>query len=327
MHQLQNFEPVLAFSKTLLQMGSVLAFNEAIDVSRALVSWLGGFSSSTALLPAQFNFLLVTTVPDADLAAAVRADVDGRLLGECVCAAPRIGKLSNPTEPARGAFGGCFVGMQVICDSGRRQNLTSALLDAGMAEMQRRCVGSSLPTGVLSTTQSASFTTIAGVAVALSGAMTAVREVLDQFDPALDRYVMLLNIGSAHWAPATVSLLAGTVTMFDSVGGPSAVKSLIVSRPLVFARQAELRRRILFPGLTVEDIRWTVNDEVNQPSQRDGYNCGPFAFAYIWCCVCGKDFAPLPVVRDALRLSFIHFVLISGMEHMAQPSGIQQVAG
>jgi len=30
--------------------------------------------------------------------------------------------------------------------------------------------------------------------------------------------------------------------------------------------------------------------KVNQPAQHDDYNCGLFAFAYIWCSVYGWNF-------------------------------------
>lgn len=135
------------------------------------------------------------------------------------------------------------------------------------------------------------------------------------------------QIGNIHWASATVSFLSSTVTLFDSLGGLSALKSLICSRLLLFARQAELRRRVLFPGSAAEETRWTVDDEVNEPAQRDGYNCGLFAFAYIWCSVCGVDFVSLHVVGDAVRLFLLHYVLMSGRECTAQQALGQRVAG
>lgn len=147
---LGNDDPVIAFSKTLLQMSSVLAFEEAITVSRAFVLWLGELADSNALLPAQLNVLSGTAVPVAAMAREVRASVDGRLLGECVWAGPRIGRVSAPSQVTQGEFGGCFVGMQDICDAGQKQFLTNALFDAGLAETQHRCVGASLPIGVLS---------------------------------------------------------------------------------------------------------------------------------------------------------------------------------
>lgn len=151
----------------------------------------------------------------------------------------------------------------------------------------------------------------------MARAITATLEVLDQFETVVERVVMLVNIDNTHWASATEAFLPRSVTLFDSLEGPSAVKSLISSRLLLLARQAELRRRDLFPGSAAEEIRWTVDDEVNEPAQRGGYNFGMFAFAYIWCCVCGVDFASLPVVGDAVRLSLLRFVLMSGRERRA----------
>ncbi|KAK1861750.1 hypothetical protein I4F81_004330 [Pyropia yezoensis] len=202
---LGNYDRVIAFPTTLWDMSSVLALNEAIEASRAFVSWLGELPTSSALLPVQLNVLSGTTVPVAAMAAEVRADVDGRLLSECVWAGPRSSRVSAAAQSAQGSFEGCSVGMQDVCHSGQKQFLTNALLDAGLAEIQHRCVGASLQIGVLSTSQSASFKSKAGEEVALARAMTAVLEVLDQFDPAVERFVMLVNIGNTHWISATVS--------------------------------------------------------------------------------------------------------------------------
>lgn len=40
--------------------------------------------------------------------------------------------------------------------------MTNALLEAGLAEQQDRCIGAFVPTGVLKCSQSASFKSIAG---------------------------------------------------------------------------------------------------------------------------------------------------------------------
>lgn len=66
-----------------------------------------------------------------------------------------------------------------------------------------------------------------------------------------------------------MSFLSGSVTLFDSLEGPSAVKSLIISRLLIFARQSELRRHVPFLGSTESEIRWKADDEVNEPAQQD----------------------------------------------------------
>jgi len=58
-------------------------------------------------------------------------------------------------------------------------------------------------------------------------------------------------------------------------------------------------------------IEWQF-EEVNKPQQMDSYNCGLFAFAFIWCFAYGLDMTMLPVVGDQLRISLIYFVLMSG---------------
>lgn len=324
---LGSYDPVVAFSTTLMQMSSVLALNETIASARNLASWLGGFVLSDAVLPAQLNFLSGQTMHVAAMAESVRAGISCRLVGDCVWKTGRVGRLLINTKVSNGAFGGCSVGVQDMCDAGQQAFLTNALVDAGLAELQQRCAAASVPTAVLSCTQSAAFTSIAGAEVPLPRAMASIVEVLDTWEPSIDRYVMLVNIGNSHWVSACVSFLTRSVTLYDSIGGPSPAKSLIVSRLLLFARQADLRRLVLVPQADDKEVMWTVADEVNQPAQQDGYNCGLFAFAHIWCHVHGQDLASLPVVGDHLRLSFLHFILKSGVARAAEQMGSQAAAG
>lgn len=248
----------------------------------------------------------------------MRAQVGVRLLGDCVWACRRVGRLSAVVQSADGAFGGCSVSVQDVCDAGQRVFMTNALLVAGLAELQDRCPGASVPTGVLTCSQSASFTSIAGAEVDMPRALLSILEVLSTWGPSVEKFVMLVNIGNTHWVSATVSFLSQSVTLYDSLGGPSAKKTLIVSRLLLFARQAELRRRVLLPASVDTEIDWTVEDEVNHPRQQDSHNCALFAFAYVWCFVYGLDFAFLPVIGDELRLSLLHFVIMRGRARAAQ---------
>lgn len=314
---LGNHNPVIAFQTTLMQMSSVLAFNEAIESSDKFNSCLGRFSVSNCTLPAPLNFLSGQSVRVGAMAEAVRADIGARLLSDCVWACPRTGRLSTNLQPADGAFGGCSVSVQDVCDAGQRAFLTNALLDAGLAELQDRCTGASVLTGVLTCSQSASFTSIGGVAVDMPRALLSILEVLSSWGPSMEQFVMLVNIGNTHWVSATVSFPSRSVKLYDSLGGPSVDKSLIVSRLLLFARQAELRRRTVLPASLEPEINWTVEDEVNHPRQQDSHNCGLFAFAFVWCFVYGIDFASLPVVGDELRLSLLHFVLMCGRARAA----------
>ncbi|KAK1867731.1 hypothetical protein I4F81_010233 [Pyropia yezoensis] len=316
---LGTYTPVVAFETNLVQMGSVLSFNEAIESSHLFNSWLAGFSTSNGSLPAQLNFLSGQSVHVGAIARAVRAEVGVRLLGDCVWAYARVGRLSAAVQSADGSFGGCSVCVQDVDDAGQRVFMTNALLDAGLAELQDLRTGASVQTGVLTCSQSASFTSIAGVEVDMPRALLSILEVLSMRGPSVEKFVMLVNIGNKHWVSATVSFLSQSVTLYDSLGGPSAEKTLIVSRLLLFARQAELRRRALLPASADTEIDWTVEDEVNYPRQQDSHNCAPFAFAYIWCFVYDLDFASLPIIGDELRLSLLHFVIMRGRARAAQP--------
>lgn len=317
--QLDDCAPVVAFSTTLDQMGAVLASNEAIESSRRLLSWLGGLAASKTLMPTKLNFSSDESVRVCSMAGAVRDNIGARLPGDCVWARRGVRRMSSAFLAE--AFDGCSVTVQDMCDAGQPAFITNALLDAGLAELQLRCAGASVPTGVLSCSQSASFTSIAGVEVDMPRALQSIVEVLGTWGPSVQQFVMMVNIGNNHWVSASVSMLSRSVTLFDSLGGPSVLKSLVVSRLLLFARQAELRRRVVLPGLSEGEIDWIVDDEVNEPSQRDSYNCGLFAFAHVWFSVHGYDFASISVSCDELRLSLMQFVLKSGED---QPAGQRQ---
>lgn len=315
---LGRYDPVVAFSTTLMQMSSALAFNEAIESSRNLLSWLAGFGVPDPSLSRPLNVFSGALMDVCAMAGTVRVDLSRRLIGDCVWSVASVDRLSTSPEykTTVGAFVGCSVNVQDICAAGQRAFLSNALVDAGLAELQQRCARESVPTGVLSCSQSASFTSIAGADVPLPRAFTSIMEVLDTWGPSTDRYVMLVNIGNTHWVSACVSLRTRSVTMYDSISGPSPTKLLIVSRLLLFARQATLRRRVTSSFSAAEEVEWKV-DEVNQLSHQDGYNCGLFAVGYIWCLVYGQDFGSLRIVGDHLRLSLMHCILQCGSARAA----------
>jgi len=147
------------------------------------------------------------------------------------------------------------------------------------------CTSSSIPTGVLSTSQSAFFTHIQKKQVPRKRATTAFPEVLDSWSSSVTQFVMLLNMDHTHWISAAVSLPSGSVTVYESLGrGRCETEDPIVNRFLLFARQAELRWRVSRPDRSVGGIEWTV-DQVISTRQEDSYNCVLFAFTYIWCTI------------------------------------------
>jgi len=284
---LGEHDAVYVFSSTLMQMSSVLAFNESILSSNTFISWVGEFASSTAHLPAVLNFLTGEPMAVAVMAEEIHTDMAGRLLPDCVWALPGARRGAVTTERQVGAFRGLSANVQDVCDAGQREFLSNA------------------------TSQSASFTHIVDKEVSMETSLRAVLDVLDSWDSSVTQFVMLVNIGNVHWVSATVSLLPGRVVLYDSSGGSSRAKTHIISRLLLFAHQAEMRWRATQGGALVAVHEWAV-DEVNTPRQQDPYNCGLFAFAYIWCYVHGQDLSSLSVVGDQLRLSLIFFVLKCG---------------
>jgi len=211
-----------------------------------------------------------------------------------------------------GVLGGYLVSVPDVCGAGQEAFMTSALLDAGLAELQDRWTFSSIPTGVLSTSRSASLTHIQRKQVPLKRAMTAILEVLDSWSSSLTQFVMLLNMDNTHWISAAVSLLSGSVTVYSSLGwGRCAAKDPIVDGLLLFMRQAELRWRVSRPDRSVGGIEWTV-DQVISPRQEDSNNCRLFAFTYIWCTIHRQDWTSVVLVGDQLILSIIYFLLMCG---------------
>ena len=309
---LAKYDPVYLFESTLMEMSSALAFNEAIGSSIRFNSWTSRLALSNAQLPGMLNLWSGSSMEISSMAEAVHGDIALRLPGDCVWALPRGGLRSSSTEVQVGAFGGYSVSVPDVCGAGQEAFITNALLDAGLAELQDRCTSSSIPAGVLSTSQSASFTHIAKKQVPLERAMTAILEVLDSWSSSVTQFVMLLNVENVHWISATLSFLSGSVTVYDSLGGGRcAAKDHILNRLVLFARQAELRWRVSHPDLSVGGIEWTVH-KVNSPRQGDSYNCGLFAFTYIWCTIYRQDWTSVVVVGDQLRLSLIYFVLMCG---------------
>jgi len=324
---LGNYEPVFAFQTTLEQMSSVLAFNDSIELSHKFLSWLGELGVCNDVLPAKLNFFSGDAVQIRVMADTVRGDMAGRLLGDCVWAMPPVGRLSAANSSMHGAFGGYCVNVHDVCDAGRRAFATNALLDGGLAELHFRCAKASLPVAVLSCSQTASFTTISGDEVSLPRAVLSIMDVLNTWDASVDRFVMLFNIGNYHWISASISFLSRSVVLYDSGHGNTSAKAFILSRLLLFARQAELRRRAVLPNAVMEDIKWREEEEINRPTQQDGHNCGLFAFSFLWCSVHGVDFASLPVVGDHLRLSLLHFMLQSGRARQAELALRQHTMG
>jgi len=309
--RLGNHEPVHAFESTLEQMSSVLAFGEGIVSSANFACWMRGLAATDAHMPASLNFWSGESVAIASMVDQVLDNNSGRVLGDCVWSLPPARRGSGPAELAAGVFSGYMVNVRDVCDAGQREWITNALMDAGLAGLQGRCDAGSVPIGVLSSSQSASFTKVGGRQVSLESAVSCVLEVLDSWSASVKRFVMVLNVDNCHWMSAAVSLLTGQGTLYDFLGGSSPAKTHITSRLRLFGRYDEQRWRATHPDTAVGSIEWQF-DEINTPRQMDGCNCGLFAVAFIWCFAYRLDMTSFRVDGDQLRLSLIFFVLMSG---------------
>eukprot|EP00168_Porphyra_purpurea_P014718 TRINITY_DN4292_c0_g1_i1.p1 TRINITY_DN4292_c0_g1~~TRINITY_DN4292_c0_g1_i1.p1 ORF type:complete len:262 (-),score=53.67 TRINITY_DN4292_c0_g1_i1:82-867(-) len=261
------------------------------------------------------------------MANTVRGNMAGRLLGDCVWAMPPVGRLSAANSSTHVAFGGYCLNVHNVCDAGRRAFATDALLDGGLAELHFRYANASLPVAVLSCSQTAFLTTISADQVSLLRAVLSIMDVLNTWDASVDQFVMMFNNGNYHWILASISFLSRSVVFYDSGRGKTSTKAFILSRLLLFARQAELRRRAVFFNAMMEDIKWQEDEEINRPTQQDGHNCGLLAFYFLWCFVHGVDFASLPVVGDHRRLSLLHCILQSGRSRQEQLALRQHAMG
>lgn len=108
------------------------------------------------------------------------------------------------------------------------------------------------------------------------------------------------------------------MALFDSQGGTSVAKAFILSRLLLFARQADTRRKGLDHAAVLESLEWRVEENVHRPMQQDNQNCGLLAFKFLWCSIYGVNVASLPVVGDHLQHSLIHSILNCGPERREQ---------
>lgn len=119
---LGNHDSLIAFQTTLMHVSAALAFNETIESSKKVKLWLERFSVSNCTLPAPLNFLWGQSIHVGATAETVRADISARPPSDCVWACLRAGRLSTNLLSADGAFGGCSVSVQDVCDARQRVN-------------------------------------------------------------------------------------------------------------------------------------------------------------------------------------------------------------
>jgi len=305
--RLGDHEPVHAFESTRDQMSSVLAFGKGIVSSADFVYWTRGLEATDAHLPASLNFWSGESVAISSMVDQVPDNIAGRVLGNCVWSLPPARRGSAPTERVAGVFSGYLVNVRDVCDAGQREWITNALMDAGLAGLHGRCDAGSVPIGVLSSSQSSSFTHVGGRQVSLESAVPCELEVRDSWSASVTRFVMVLNVDNCNWMSGAVSFVTGQVTLYDSLGGSSPAKTHITSRLRLSARYAEQRWQATHPDAAVGSIEWQF-EEVNTPRQMDGYNVGLFAVDFIWCFAYGLDLTSFRVDGDQWRLSFIFFV-------------------
>jgi len=160
--RLGDHEPVHAFESTRDQMSSVLAFGKGIVSSADFVYWTRGLEATDAHLPASLNFWSRESVAISSMVDQVPDNIAGRVLGNCVWSLPPARRGSATTERVAGVFSGYLVNVRDVCDAGQREWITNALMDAGLAGPHGRCDAGSVPIGVLSSSQSSSFSHVRG---------------------------------------------------------------------------------------------------------------------------------------------------------------------
>lgn len=307
--------PVRCSAASLAHMSSVVSLNEQLKRCASFCSWLQGLRQSTAPFPWELEFLVGGRVSVADAAAQVMSACEKQRVGDSAW------QYFHASAGARGdvagseLYGGCTVAYSDIILGGQKAYMTNAVLDAALVEMRLHSALCIMPAYVLLTGQSSSFTTCHEKRVDKEHAISKIKEIYDVMPAArYERFLMMLNLVGQHWVSAEV-LPKGEIHIFDSLDGAfEKEKDFAVARVKLFAQEVcRLRRMENQAAPLVEN--WQVT-YVNTPAQADGYNCGPFALAHIWCAANGLRLGDLSyVVGDHLRLGILLTLLECGRRY------------
>ncbi|OSX74807.1 hypothetical protein BU14_0267s0008 [Porphyra umbilicalis] len=310
--------PMMCSTPTLVTMSGVHYLNQQLVLCPAFESWVKELTESTAKFPWELEFLVGSTLSVAAAADYVWASCSERRVGDSAWRYFLLGAGSIGDVVGSRLYGGCTVAFYDVVYGGQRKYMTNGVLDAALVEMRLHSAVRMHPSFVLMTGQSASFTVCNGQVVGEAVAIDRIKEIYDAMPNArYQRFVMLLNLGQHHWISAEVvpGAPVGKINVFDSLaGGYPKEKDLAVSRVKLFAREVDRLWRLGNSGAPVVE-RWDVSF-INSPSQGDGYNCGPFALAHLWCAVNGHVLGEISgLVGDHLRLAILLTLLQCGKRY------------
>lgn len=307
--------PMRCSIASIAHMSSVLSLNEQLKQCTAFQSWILALSKSDAGFPWELEFLVGSRLPVSAAADQVWSACAQRRVGDsawrfCMETAGAMGD-----KVGSDLYGGCTVAFSDIITGGQRAYMTNGVLDAALVEMRHHGALRLMPGYVLLTGQSAAFTTSHNKRVSEEDAVRKIKEVYDVMPPArYERFLMMLNLMGHHWISAEV-LPQGTIRIFDSsAGGFQEEKDFAVARVELFAQEIARLRRLR--NLWVPEVdTWEVI-YVNAPVQGDGYNCGPFALAHLWCAANGFELEEMTnVVGDHIRLGILWSILECGKRY------------
>lgn len=297
---------------SLAHMSSIVSLNEQLKLCASFDSWIRALRMSTAHFAEELEFLVgarvsVGAAAEHVFSACTKSHI-GNFAWHYFSSSAGRGAESQVSE----AYGGCTVSSSDIVQGGQRAYMTNEVLDAGLVEMRLQGIVRIMPAYVLLTGQSASFTTCHKKRVDEDDARRKIKEIHDVMPPArYERFLMMLNLVGHHWISAEV-LPQGTIHIFDSSdGGFKEEKDFAVGRVKLFAQEVGRLRRLGNRWSPLVD-KWEVK-YINAPVQGDGYNCGPFALAHMWCAANGMSLGAVSnVVGDHLRLAVLYTLLERG---------------
>lgn len=299
-------------SSSLTHMSSVLSLNEHVKQGKAFHAWTEALAESKADFPWELEFFVGSRLPVSAAANQVWTTCAPRRVGDPAWRffSRNAGALGE--KAGSDMYGGCTVTFSDIIVGGQRAYMTNAILDAALVEMGHHGALRLMQGYDLLTSQSAAFTTCHNKRVSDDDALGKIEEVYDVMPPArFERFLMMLNLMGHHWISSEVQT-NGIIRIFDSsAGGFREEKDFAVARVLLFAREVGRLRRLGNPWAPVID-KWEV-EYVDAPVQDDGYNCGPFVLAHLWCAANGLKLQGMNnVVGDLLRLAILCSVLECG---------------
>ncbi|GAB0492628.1 hypothetical protein MMPV_003896 [Pyropia vietnamensis] len=308
---LEDGGSVLCSMDGLTMMSSALSLNETADNASLFLSWLAPYQASAYFFPTGLDFLVGAPCSVAEAANFLASSLSKKKADDIVWQHALLPTHGGQVASGSSLYGGFSVNVRDLLANGQQAFLSNGVLDAAIVELREM-----VPHGavyVLTTGQAAAFTEVLNQRVAEDVAVKRMAEIFKAM-PSMHvvRFLMLMNLRNQHWIAVEVLVPAGKVVVYDSLdGGWPDAKAFAVRRVVRFASEyaSWLRER---DPLWESAARWEPSFE-NEPTQRDGHNCGAFALAQLWCVVRGIDLRAVHCVGDHLRLAILFTILKRGI--------------